>query len=603
VALGLSKVKSRRTRPPIHRVLAIDAGSRSLKLLLAETDFGQLRLLRQERIDLQQEGLVSTDEVQTQLQQLIDQWENPPLALVLPQHLCISHIIELPPSPETEVEKLIEDQALKLSGVSESKIVYDFVRTESPTKNRQQFWVTLSRESDIRDRISSAGIEAGDLCEVTTTANALIAAYRAAVPLAERVILVHIGAQSTVIALLLAGQGAFATSFQMGGDFFARAQNVELNPSRPAAGAKAPATVPAAGASALANGIAGWTAELKRQLDEWFQNQAGLGLNLAAFKWAVSGNALETPALLENLQAKSGLELKPWPTNGSSGCPPGFEVAFGAAVQALGFSPQPVSLLPEDYREAWRKRLKRKRLEIASAVLILIGALLVGVGTWHQVSLIQRKSALLAKVKEGVESVQANADLTSELLNEYDSLRPLFAQQQNTLDALKALALLQQSRSNADFWFVLVADQQSYFNAPAASLSGTNKAAQTNVVPLAVSATSTDSPMLSPLPVKPGFIAEVVVPGEPEAARRVLSDLVNRLNQASVFSKVDLLSDDLRRSLSDPKMVIPDRHFVLGLDFAETSFQQPLRARNAPRPGPRRTTKPEGPEKGSPPQP
>jgi hypothetical protein len=39
---------------------------------------------------------------------------------------------------------------------------------------------------------------------------------------------------------------------------------------------------------------------------------------------------------------------------------------------------------------------------------------------------------------------------------------------------------------------------------------------------------------------------------------------------------VDLLSDDLRRNLADPKVIIPDRDFVLALDFAETEFQQAL---------------------------
>jgi hypothetical protein len=51
-----------------------------------------------------------------------------------------------------------------------------------------------------------------------------------------------------------------------------------------------------------------------------------------------------------------------------------------------------------------------------------------------------------------------------------------------------------------------------------------------------------------------------------------------------LFSKVDLLSDDLRRNLADPKVIIPDRDFVLALDFAETEFQQALPPRK-PLPG------------------
>src|SRR5258708_40284433 len=89
--------------------------------------------------------------------------------------------------------------------------------------NRQQFWVTLCQEGEIRERIARLGIEQDDLCEVTTTANALIAAYRAASPSTSRSILVHLGAQTTGVVIVLAGLGAFATSFQMGGEFFTRA--------------------------------------------------------------------------------------------------------------------------------------------------------------------------------------------------------------------------------------------------------------------------------------------------------------------------------------------------------------------------------------------
>jgi hypothetical protein len=86
---------------------------------------------------------------------------------------------------------------------------------------------------------------------------------------------------------------------------------------------------------------------------------------------------------------------------------------------------------------------------------------------------------------------------------------------------------------------------------------------------------------------KPGFIAELCVPGDAEASRQVLSELVNGLKQQRLFSKVDLLSDDLRRNLADPKVLVNERDFVLALDFAETDFQQPARWRRPPVSNPR----------------
>ena len=67
--------------------------------------------------------------------------------------------------------------------------------------------------------------------------------------------------------------------------------------------------------------------------------------------------------------------------------------------------------------------------------------------------------------------------------------------------------------------------------------------------------------------MKPGFIAELCIPEDADGARRVRRELVDELKEQKLFSKVDLLSDDLRRHLADPKVVIPDRNFVLALDF------------------------------------
>lgn len=590
MALSFTKLKFSRVRAPVGQVLAVDAGSRRIKMVLAGNEFGRLGIIKEEAIDLSEEGLVSADEIKTHLQRVLDEWGRPPLALVLPQHLSISQVVDLPLAPESEVEKLIQDETIKLSGVSDSRIVYDFVRTETLAANRQQFWVTLTREGDIRERIQRLGVEQEDLCEITTTANALIAAFRAASPLTSRAILVHGGAQTTVVVALLAGQGAFATSFQMGGDFFTRA----LSRDRGCTEEKAE-SIKRAGD--LLNGrdadpelmtvVDGWIAELKRQLNDWFQHNASVA-DASSFEMIASGGVFDQPGLVEYLKRKAGLILRPWPTATQpdrASPSKGFEVAYGTALQALGYSAQPVSLLPENYRVAWQKRLWLERLEFASFALVGICALLLALGTWHKLSLITHKTALREKVKAGQQDVYANDSLMADLVTEYESFRPLFAAQQATLDVLKTLSLLQQSRSNRSLWYVLVADQQTYFS-PYPPVLGTNNV-QTNLVATMAERLTRmigSSPFPFSLtnfsPAKPGVIAELCVPEEPEAARVALSQIVKELKQQKLFSKVDLLSDDLRRNLADPKVTIPDRDFVLALDFAETEFQQPLRKKS-----------------------
>src|SRR5437879_4359236 len=129
-----------RLRPPIRRVVAVDPGGRSLKLLLAESEFGHLRIRKEELIDLKAEGLVSAEEIKGHLLETLEAWGSPPVALILPQHVSVSQVINVPVGPESEIKKLIEEETIRLSGVSESRIVFDFVRISTPAKNRQQFW-------------------------------------------------------------------------------------------------------------------------------------------------------------------------------------------------------------------------------------------------------------------------------------------------------------------------------------------------------------------------------------------------------------------------------------------------------------------------------
>src|SRR6266705_4148711 len=167
-------LRPNRLQPPVRRVLAVDAGSR--RLTLVKSSFGRIQTLREESIDLHEEGLVTTEELKNHPQSILEDCGRPPLALTLSQHLSTSQVIELPLAPESEVRKLIEEETVKLSGVSDSAIVYDFVRVESSSPNRQQFWVTLCKERDIEERVKQFELDRDDLCEVTTTANALVAA-------------------------------------------------------------------------------------------------------------------------------------------------------------------------------------------------------------------------------------------------------------------------------------------------------------------------------------------------------------------------------------------------------------------------------------------
>jgi len=574
--------KPDRFEPPLRRVLAVDAGSRGLRLLLLESRFGRLRVLKQDAMDLYEEGLVSPDEVKAHVRAIVEEWGRPPIALALPQYVAVSQMVDLPPAPESESRKLIEDETLKLGGVSESAIVYDFVRIPAPNESHHRFWVTFCQEAEIRARIAQLGLEGEDFREVTTAANALLTAWRFTHANVDNAVLVHAGAQNTTVVIVQNRTGVFAASFPMGGDFFTRAvarlRNCPVDTAETLK--RSENLLEGVGRlDGLAEVMDGWATELKRQLIEWRERQPGAARGLPTFTLFGSGGVFDQPGLLEHLTKRSGLRFVRWPTDCKLDAvlpSTGFEIAVGTALQALGRGTQPISLLPAERHAGWRKRLGRQRLEFASSLLLAFVLLALVLGVWQKLSLIGYNEALLTKVEASTTNVLNNALLTDELLAGFDTLRPLFERQQNTTDTLRTLALLQRTRSNHTFWYVLLADQHSYFS-QLQSLATTNAPAFATELASARSTTATNAS-----PAKPGYIAELCVPEDADGARRVLSSLVADLKKNPTFARVDLLSEDLRRILADPKVVLPERHSALALDFATTEFQ-PLAQPRKPR--------------------
>jgi Tfp pilus assembly PilM family ATPase len=580
VAPLASILKWRGLEPPLRRVLAVDAGSRCIRLLLLESRFGQLRVVRQDALDLQEEGLVSAEELKAHLQATVAEWGRPPLALVLPQPIAVSQIVDLPPVPDAEARQLIEAETRKLAGVNESVMVYDFARVPLSAEHRQSFWVTFCQEGEIESRIARLGFEQQDFREITTTANALLTAWHAARPAQRDAVLVHAGAQNTTVVAIRDGVAVFASSFPMAGDFFTRAiaRLARLSPLE--AGRLKHSANLLAGEQTLAGFaeiVDGWAAELKRQLGEWRGQTSGPPEVIA------TGGAFAQPGLRDYLARHARLNLQPWPTSDvPEGLLPamGFEIALGAALQALGQGRQSASLLPANRRAAWKRHQVRQRLEFANALLLAACFVVLALGIWQKLSLIQRKQALTNKVQAGLGMAQTNSALTRALGNGYDELRPLLECQQTTMDTLQSLARLQSARSNRSLWYVLIADQQSYF-AQQPALAATNGTA----------AGMTDGEFAyrrrdptNASPARPGLIAEVCVPEAADAARSTLSLVVGSLQESPMFSRVDLLPEDLRRSLADPKVMLPERHFALALYFATTEFQAVATAKSRPRP-------------------
>lgn len=560
-----------------QRVIAVDHGSRCVKLLLAEATPHGFAPVDHRLVDLQEEGLLTAEEVQRHLAGAIREWAGAPLAVALPQTLNISQVVDLPAAGEPDIPKVIEDQTRNLRGLSESALVYEAARLEPFGKFQKPYFITIAREEDVNAHLLRVTAEVKEVRDVCAVAQALLNAQRALQPQVKNSVLVDLGATVTVVAIVRNGQGVFATSVPLGSKAFTEAVAAARKCTAPEAEALGGAEDLFAGAQrvpGLCAAVDRWVQALSKVLGEWrAQTPEGLPAGQSGPTGIMlSGGALQQRGFLSYLQTKSDFAFTAWSdvtSPGRPGLPMGdFVVAYGTAAEAFRRVTDQASLLPPRLR-AHRQQLRQlAKINGACLAFLAVTALMLGVGTWEKVSVLTRKRALVQQAEEALRHVQHLNTLARERDQAFSEVWPLLDQQQRTLDALHTLRLLQLARASNDFWCVLSADSESYTRGATVAVTATNRFGLTNAPAGALPAQAGEESAL-----KPGFIVELCVPTPGEQALKVVSDVVAGLKKDPLFSRVDSVPAAQRRALVATNVVIPDRHFAIAVELADLGWR------------------------------
>ena len=541
-----------------NRLIAIDAGSHSIKILLVEKRRGGVKVLRQEILNLQEEKLLSAEEIGRSLQPLLAGMGEYSIALALPQHMPLSQVLDLSAASEG-VKQLIEAETLKNRDLRDSAIVYDCVRLKPFGRHQNSFWVTLCKEADIFKQIARLSLNVEDVCEVVPSANVLALAYQKTTNPSENIVLVDIGASSTLVTIVIGGQVVHATTFAIGGNLFsetiASKKNCPIEAAETLKQTKNLLSGPDA-LPALAAVVDGWRAELERVVKDWALENPEVKVSVSSLSVVLGGGGAAQPALIDYLNRGGGFGFVSWPKyEGTAESLTGrFAICYGAALQTLADTQHAGSLLPAALRSEWNKQRIHQHFLAATTLFLLLIFFCLALGTWQKLSLIHEKKELLTQTTLALKKAEIMEGLEDEFTQKYERLRPILRRQQQTLDLLNTLSLLEKSRTNRSLWYVLFADQQSYFSGKTSFATNRTQSVE-------------------PLETKPGFIAELCLKEEGEAMRSTLGQVVGELKQSPIFSSVDTLPVDLRKNLANPKVLIPDRHFALVLDLAEDIYQ------------------------------
>ena len=551
-----------------QRLVAVDHGRRRVKLLLGELRGGRFHPLEAVVVDLQEEGLVTTEEVQRHLVALTHRWGEWPLAVVLPPRLSFSQVLEVPPPAGwADIPRLIEEQTARLRGMGQGPWVYEAVPLPPQGRWQQPCFLTVARQEDVERHLEETTAPVTEVRHVSSAARALTEAWQWLGPPASEAWLLEVGTEQTLMVRVRDGRPVLATTEIVGANSWVErlaalrgcsateAENL-LQQQALFAG---PAAVPE-----LAGALREWWTRLQRAVQEARQLAPGWEEGGPEPALYVSGGPVHWPGFVEAIRIVSGRSCLPWPqahTRQGPLCMSDFALAVGTGVHAFAHPVQEPSLLPPSLRAHGRHlRQLATLLSVALVFLGLVG-LLLGVGLWRKTQRVAEKQALLQQAESALARLRELDQAARVRDGAFVRYWALLDQQERTLDVLETLRALQEVRKRHDFWTVLVADADSYARGASKPVADTNGAA------LLVQT------WLQEPPANPSFVVELCIPAGGEETLKILSELVTDLRQDSRIARVDSLPAAQRRGWVDAKVIIPDRHFVLGVDMVDAGWR------------------------------
>lgn len=559
-----------------RRCIAVDFGQSRIKAILAERKGSRIEVLHAFTLDLQEEGLLTQEETNRHISRILLEMGDFPLSLVVPQHIAVSHLIALPGESKGRWEKLIEEETQKLTGLSESAIVYDYFRLTPVLRQRNPVWVTVAREKELEDQIGRLQESGLEITEVSNAGNALASAFIATQPPEKRVFLADIGATATTVVVLERMQPVYATAFPFGGEMFTAAigRDFELDfgdaeitkKTEFLFGEHEPGRE-------FIQAVERWRQELERGIFEWIRDQTEESDE--TLRVVVSGGSSLQPGFLEYLDSQSEFKYASWRDNVGGVDPQTYALAYGAALGGLKVAPVNISLLPRPLRI---RRKRSRQVAIFNTIafvllLVLLGVFMADSSARKQV--VQQKIERIENLEVALTKASEIDDLLQERRAEYNRIIPVVQQQQRTIDLLKTISIMQRVRAKHEkIWFVALADGRSYrrvstieqeavlglrslpeadFSAAEAAQHGWNR-----------------------------FVVELSIPGEPKDVRETLRQVVELFRADGIYLNVDTLPAAARRKLVSENVTLPEQTFSLNLELIPSEL--PVPAIEAPQP-------------------
>ncbi len=521
------------------RCVIVDPGSTSIKVLLAERSGQRVSILHALTLNLEQEGLLNADEIRRHVGKVLDDLGDGSVSLVIPQSITISQLMDLGKKWPYNVKRAIREETRNLSGLTEKSILYDFVPMRPFSRFQAPFWVSIARENEVMEQLELLQDTDRKVAGVMTPANSLINAFGYLCPDEKHGLLVDIGETSTTVALVEDGQGIFATNIALGSEHITEAIAEDEGCGYERAGLLKQETDLFSGErrySGMLQVVSRWRREIDDVVLEWSREQ---GVELERYRhlpcW-LSGGGSRQPGIRGYLKQEWRSEIRDWPGLSSKlGAVdvPNFVITYGAVLSAFGKGVYSVNLLPHSLRRARVFERQVRRLYGVAGVVMVVLLILMGRGAFGISEDIAGKREKLEQ-RENVQLLAGNIEvMREERVIAYRDVLPLFFYMKRTRDFLETLAFLREVSDDDRFWFVLLADQDTYFGRD--SGPGTSRTQEGRVSMEDIAGEQT------------GFVVELCILNANDGeAQAILGEMVVNMRNAPFFWSVDKLPSGQR---------------------------------------------------------
>jgi hypothetical protein len=201
----------------------VDIGTRMIKcgyFVVGSDTFNEAGL---KTIDIQDEGLLSSEEIGTSIARVLDQTEPGPVALLLPDALALSQVIDVPNIGSGREAARLEASIRSITGLSEGRFVHNSFPLKPFSPYRAPYWVTVAREEALNSQFTPLISQGLKIEFATTVGNALMAEFLYRHPQINHACIVDFGATQTTTGCLKDGQPRYLTSLPVGGEILVEA--------------------------------------------------------------------------------------------------------------------------------------------------------------------------------------------------------------------------------------------------------------------------------------------------------------------------------------------------------------------------------------------